>query len=546
MDLRLSGRRGFVACCLALLAIFAFGLWLRWPLSQEGLWRDEAIAVAIARAPTVRDLLQRNQYLDSHPPLFYLSVRAWSAIAGDGETALAVFALSWGLLAVLAVGWLAFQSFGPVAALLAAFLAACQTLMVQMAGELRSYSMASALSAAAIALSLRVLKAPPGTRPSLARTLILAAVFTVTAYSNYAGTLVIGVIGLAAILMRLRKTPEPGWTAILWAAAMSGVTFLVWLPTVLRHARIGLPWDLPRSLDVRLLALGGKVVDILPGPEDGWTVASRVTCCAGGVLFLAAALLGRRSARPAAPSQGVLLVGLAGAAVFLVMGSLGGPTRYLSTATALFCALGGGLLCLLASAAARGGPVARGTSCLGALLLLGSFVASAATERDQWNGYVGNGVFRSGIRALCGKSSFARGDLLVVAPDYLATTVRYYCGPNPTLHGFVQWEHPELPDWEHYTALLRSDDGASEAAARIAKTAAPLGGFWLVWGESPSGPPLFYPRRIARLREALKSRFHSGGAQLFRGRVESVFLERFDLAGGPPPAGLSKDRPSCD
>jgi hypothetical protein len=60
------------------------------------LWRDEAGAVQLATLPTVGEVFQRFPH-EAFPPLFPLTVRAYTALFGDSDRALRLFGLAVGL-----------------------------------------------------------------------------------------------------------------------------------------------------------------------------------------------------------------------------------------------------------------------------------------------------------------------------------------------------------------------------------------------------------------------------------------------------------------
>ena len=83
---------------VAAIAVTAATLLLRTGILDSGYWIDEAITVGIASHDLgdIPALLR----LDGSPPLFYLLLHGWMALAGTGEAATRALPLLFALLAV--------------------------------------------------------------------------------------------------------------------------------------------------------------------------------------------------------------------------------------------------------------------------------------------------------------------------------------------------------------------------------------------------------------------------------------------------------------
>ena len=105
---RASGRPQW----LVALALTAFAAALRITLAQHagGLWRDEANGVNLATMPNWADLWNMNHF-DSAPILWFLVLRAWTALAGAAnDTGFRLLGLVVGL-SILGALWLNARSF---------------------------------------------------------------------------------------------------------------------------------------------------------------------------------------------------------------------------------------------------------------------------------------------------------------------------------------------------------------------------------------------------------------------------------------------------
>jgi hypothetical protein len=313
----------------------------------------------------------------------------------------------------------------------------------------------------------------------------------------------------------------------LFGSVIAGAAFLPWLPVFWRHARVGLPWDLPRNPWERLGDLGGMLPEILPlfvapiGPA--WSFAA---AAATVLLALAGLVALRRTQPPAAWWRGVLLVAVSAGGIFGVLGTLTQFTRYLSIAALLLCALAGGWIAGIATANGRW----RIAWCAGvALALFLSALLPAAVDRARWSGEKNRGLLRSGAQAMCRERFLSAGDLVVVAPDYFAPTLDYYCGPSVRMRGYLQWENPELPNLERYRSLVDKESEPAAARDRIASEIGSGGsGFWLAWADGP--PIVAYPGLVPDLRRALAERFREGETKTYPGRLETIHLTRYEAA----------------
>ena len=136
-----------VAAALALLT--AGTLLLRTGILDSGYWIDEAITVGIA-SHDVGDI-PRMLRLDGSPPLFYLLLHGWMALAGTGEAATRALALVFALVAVPVSWWAGSAVFGRRAGALAAVGAAGCPFLTYYAQETRMYSLVAVLSVLACA-----------------------------------------------------------------------------------------------------------------------------------------------------------------------------------------------------------------------------------------------------------------------------------------------------------------------------------------------------------------------------------------------------------
>jgi 4-amino-4-deoxy-L-arabinose transferase-like glycosyltransferase len=139
-------------------------------LTYHSLWFDEAMSVHWARSDVGRILqVSMNLVEDRLPPLYYLLLHGWLALAGDGEMAARLPSVVLGVLLVVVVYRLVSGLFGRRMAALAAVLVALNPFLVWYSQEARMYALAvllatgatSCLMAAGRATSARPAPAQP-------------------------------------------------------------------------------------------------------------------------------------------------------------------------------------------------------------------------------------------------------------------------------------------------------------------------------------------------------------------------------------------------
>jgi uncharacterized membrane protein len=131
-----------------LLLALAFGLRV-YRLDGPSLWYDEAFSIALARSGVW-------QPLEAHPPLFYLILRLWMALAGSSEFSARFLSVGVGMLTVAFFGAAAARlGRSPWAGLLGLALAATLPFWIWESREVRMYSALGMWTALALWMELR-------------------------------------------------------------------------------------------------------------------------------------------------------------------------------------------------------------------------------------------------------------------------------------------------------------------------------------------------------------------------------------------------------
>lgn len=119
------------------LIIFLCALALRLLFLNQSLWLDEAISANVAKNYSYSDIITKFSPSDFHPPLFYLTLKAWTSVFAYSEIALRLPSVIFSLITI----YLVFRFFGFGPSLLLAF----NPLYLYYSQEARMYSLVTLL-----------------------------------------------------------------------------------------------------------------------------------------------------------------------------------------------------------------------------------------------------------------------------------------------------------------------------------------------------------------------------------------------------------------
>ena len=140
-------RCAWIAPLIVLLLAFAVRFHA---LDAQSLWNDEGNSLRLAER-SVPDLIDAAGR-DIHPPGYYLALKGWIALAGEGELGLRSLSALEGVLAVALTVALGRMLFGRAAGTLAGLLVTLSPFAVYYSQEARMYAQLALLSAASMAL----------------------------------------------------------------------------------------------------------------------------------------------------------------------------------------------------------------------------------------------------------------------------------------------------------------------------------------------------------------------------------------------------------
>ncbi len=125
------------------LLLMAFGLRI-WGIADHNIWWDEGIGVWLARMPVLESV--RWTAGDVHPPLYYIALRGWRGVTGEGIYTLRFLSALFSLLTVPLAYRLGRSLDGESTGLLTALLLALSRFAIWWAQEIRMYALAAMLA----------------------------------------------------------------------------------------------------------------------------------------------------------------------------------------------------------------------------------------------------------------------------------------------------------------------------------------------------------------------------------------------------------------
>jgi mannosyltransferase len=200
-----------------LAAVTALAATLRWfRIDAQSLWYDEGIS-AHQLTRSLAEIL-RASALDTHPPLYYWTLKAWAEALGPSEVSLRSLSAAWGVLTVVLTWLIGRRLFGTLAGSLAALLVCVAPLSVYYSQEVRMYAQVTTLGLVAVYAYTQ-------------RTFWLYALAGLaTLYSQYLGAAMLLALNVHALVW-WRCWGGREWLQWVAANAAIAVGFLPWLPT---------------------------------------------------------------------------------------------------------------------------------------------------------------------------------------------------------------------------------------------------------------------------------------------------------------------------
>jgi len=493
---------------IIVLILTLVGLALRvYGLGGSGFWRDEAQGIFIAAKPFPRGIIEalRN---DGHPPLYYFIMHFWTILFGRGEWAIRLFSALCGALAVLLVHRLGRELFDDKIALVATLIAALLPLHVLYSRTARMYSLVPLLSTLSMLLLWRI-----WTRGDWLAWVGWVAASIMLVYTHNWGILFVVAenLWMGFEMLWKRRLRELWWRWLLAQLVLVGA-YVPWVPVSLQQARqlvIMGEWLKHISKFDNVLRLFNELTSLF-WPWDRvypWVVLFAI----GTLTFTASDReFGiKYRLRPALDLAVVCLFAPILLGVLLTPRAVGVIPSYVTLV--MFPAL-----CLVM---ARGLWAIRWRFGVAVGILLMLLLWS-----KSWPGVYGGPV--SSLREVAARmeAEAGEGDVIIIAPDYLATTFNYYYAGDLVQVAFpASLGRIEEIVWAHYGR--RWDDASEAIEPTLSFVENRLGEDGRVWFLAPLDA---YPGRstfdqIRMLKGELDERYHLADSDLsYRYAVETV------------------------
>jgi mannosyltransferase len=491
----------------AVVLVVLVGVGLRgW--AGSSLWLDEAISVDIARLP-LDDLAEALRH-DGHPPVYYALLHGWTAVVGEGDTA--VRALS-GLIGVatLPVMWcLGRRLGGRGTATIALVLTATSPFAIRYATEARMYALVVLLAAACHLAVLRAEEAP-----RLGRLAVVAGLTTALVLTHYWGAwLVAAALVLALVAARRRPAARRAHLRVAAALVAGCAPAAAWLPIALdQAASTGTPWA--RSVEPFDAAFD-TLLDLGGGKWLGGRLAALVLVAAIGLALAARPVdrwrveLDLRTVPGVRREAAIVALTMAlGVGAAVATDSAFQP-RYAAVvvpSALLVVAVGVGRI---PHDRLRGAAVAL-------LVVAGLAGAVRAAETPRTQGAEVAAALDAGVRP---------GDVVAYCPDQLRPSVEgARAGTAGTSLTYPGGSPPGRIDWVDYTARIEATTADRFVADALARAGAD-GTVWLVFAEGYRG----FGDACEDVRVGL-GRARGAGAEVVavdESAYEHHLLERFD------------------
>jgi hypothetical protein len=185
--------------------------------ATKSFWGDEILSLQLATAPAAEFASRLGG--DLHPPLYFVLLRGWVALWGDGETALRIFQGLQGVL-LLDAALRLFRRLLPGQRFHPGFLlfGAASELWLYLP-MLRYYVLAATLAVAATSALLAWLE-----RPGLRRGLLLGLAYAAILYTDYPTAAILPIHLLYVLVVR-----RAAFRRLVVVLAAAGVAFLPWV-----------------------------------------------------------------------------------------------------------------------------------------------------------------------------------------------------------------------------------------------------------------------------------------------------------------------------
>lgn len=452
----------------------------RLPLTYgSSIWADEAMALNVVAIPSISGMIEFLRFHESHPPLFYLMLRAWRGIAGTGDVAAFSLMLFISTLLVPATYAVARSFMTTRASIVAALMVAISPALAEHSTQIRPYGLLHLLVLVSCWLLAEAIE-----RRGWKRWSAFALVTALMLYTHNWTWVVFGgqVFAGAVALMRLSPVDrKPRAVEFSLAVLVVVALYLPWFSTLVFQAahagHTGLQLDTVSGLLAFFLFALVSIPDyLLLGlhPRSSYSLVLIAALVAGSVVAVTAVskrvarrlpgLLqngGERSTRRSNPLEMFLITMIVALVAAVVLSPW--TTLFIQRCVAMLTPLA--LICL---AAVFDKMLIRPAGSVVAPLGIGLLAFVLTLEAAAIFALVS--TTRSNAREVAGavRASMQPDDLLIIAPEWFAPAFNHYFPPSIEQHDHPQAGRSGLVDFT--SVQRRSLDSA--ATGRLARAIA--------------------------------------------------------------------------
>lgn len=190
------------------------GLLLRVVNLDQSLWLDESIGALVAKNMSYWDIMTKFSIADNHPPLYYITLKAWTLIFGLGEVALRMPSVIFGFLIIYLVYLITRNKW-------ATLLTSTAPLLIYYSQEARMYIMAAFFVTLAIYLYQK------------SKFMLLSVVLPILMFTDYVPIFSLPIFLLHSLLTRKNVK------AVVFSYIPLAIVGFLWLPTFIAQIETG-------------------------------------------------------------------------------------------------------------------------------------------------------------------------------------------------------------------------------------------------------------------------------------------------------------------
>lgn len=228
-----------------LAALVIFAALVRLPtLGLQSFWFDEAFTPVHVLHPSIVATMKTMAHTENTPPLWYVTIWAWTRVFGTGVVAMRLVSALAGIALVAVVWAISCELAGRRAAIAAAALTAANPLFVWYSQEARAYELYTLMAALAILCFVRAERRPTGGRMAA-----FALTGSLALLCHYFAVFLL--VPMALWLLRTRERRRVALPAV-GAIAVVGLALI---PLVLSQGGKGTQWIGEWALSSRVQAI---------------------------------------------------------------------------------------------------------------------------------------------------------------------------------------------------------------------------------------------------------------------------------------------------